>query len=276
MSKVNVIKKGISYLFWQCPTGKVNPKNLGYILPNENINFVTKDGAMTYAKNTVVKALNSKIPYERGIIVKDSKIIADVKGFGNELYFGQTNLKDCFIVHGHPNSTPISVTDYGLALENCAKEIIAYNPKGEYSKLVMERQLPKVFSILPNKLKQFFLKHEQNRKIKTLESDYDKFLQPIDEKIAEQYSDLAQKINKFYCSAAPEAKKQLGDYLKLLKADLIEDLSEIPSELQPVLKDFFVLSKNEYKLKTPLIHRFWSENVSKYRAKYDTNYSNLI
>ncbi len=52
MVKINALKKGASYLFWQAPKGNINPKTLGWIRPDGIINFQTPKAAQTYAKKT--------------------------------------------------------------------------------------------------------------------------------------------------------------------------------------------------------------------------------
>ena len=127
MSKISAIQKGISYLLWKTPKGKVNPKTLGYVLPNGNINFQSAEKAYNYAKNCVMKALESDNQYERGLVIKGNTIIADVHGTQNEIKFADDlDLWGTTIVHGHPDNTPISLGDAPLLISNRANMFMNY------------------------------------------------------------------------------------------------------------------------------------------------------
>ncbi len=275
MPNVSQIKTGISLLRWQVPKGKLNPKTLGYVLPNGNVNFSSHENAMNYAKNAVIKALKSDHPYERGIVVNDRQIIADIRGTGNTVNFWNMNIENCSVVHGHPNSTPISIGDYDCLMKGALKENIAYNSLGEYSKLTRNAN-PKVLSILPQKVKGFVEKCIHNFRRGVTSYEYGEFMKPTDTVIKEQSAQLRRRIKEFYDSSNTDTQKFLAYWLKRIDEDLVTDLSELPKEFQPVLRDFINLSKSEFKVKAPLVHRFWTDNAGKFGVKYETNFSNLV
>ena len=68
--------------------GKMNPKTIGYVCSNGNIIFATKANALEYAKNSIVKALRSNPPYERGLVIKGSTIIANIRGDAVKVNYG--------------------------------------------------------------------------------------------------------------------------------------------------------------------------------------------
>lgn len=141
MFKINAVQKGLSYLLWKTPKGKVNPKVLGWLCPDKTINFATAKAANTYAKNTVVRALNCPNPYEKAVVVKGKRITYEKNG---------TN-RNCFIpldaegtfVHGHPDmwgkgkTTTFSGLDYQIFMNNKKLDTaIVYNSLGQETKFV--------------------------------------------------------------------------------------------------------------------------------------------
>lgn len=159
MSKINVVEKGISYLLNKTPKGKINPKELGWIRPDGIINFQTAEAAQSYAKNRVISALHAPKPFERAVFVEDSKIISDIDGATHHVHFDSKNVlaghKDVTLVHGHPGGTPLSDQDYAcLTADKELKSIIAYNKRGEFSK--MTKQPPHfIFRLLPKKVYEY-------------------------------------------------------------------------------------------------------------------------
>lgn len=275
MGKIQVLKSGISLLKWQVPKGKINPETLGYVLPNGNINFASNEAAMNYAKKAVVRALKSEFPYERGIVVNNRQIIADIKGTGNQVNFGKMNIENCSVVHGHPNSTPISIGDYDVLMIGSAKENIAYNLNGEYSKLILNSE-PKFLDFIPQKIKRFMTKCIHNFRRGVADYEYSEFMKPTDIMMIEKYKSIVHKINEFCINADNKTKKTLAYWVKKIDDDLVKDLSQIPPELQPILKDLFEINKNEFTIKKPLVHKFWLENAEKLGVKYETNFSQLF
>lgn len=139
MVKINALKKGVSYLFWQAPKGNINPKTLGWIRPDGIINFQTAKAAQTYAKKRVMEALHTPKPFERAVFVKDNQILSQIDGNQHHVHFDMKNIrgqKDVSIVHGHPTGTPLSDQDYNCLMTSPEfKSVVAYNKHGEYSKM---------------------------------------------------------------------------------------------------------------------------------------------
>ena len=59
MGKLDAIKQGMSLLTYKVPKGKINPKNMGYVLSDGTINFGSEEVAKSYAKNRIMSALKA-------------------------------------------------------------------------------------------------------------------------------------------------------------------------------------------------------------------------
>lgn len=122
----------------------------GNRVESEQTVFSQKEDALEYAKNKVVSALNAETPFEYLVFVsRNNNILGEFEG-GQGSVDGRLKYSDylkMFLpntgytsIHGHPAqggfSTPISYSDF-LILNNDDNldEVIAFNNKGEYSKL---------------------------------------------------------------------------------------------------------------------------------------------
>lgn len=149
MNTVKTFKTGIN------STRKV-PKltNVGYICPNGNINFQTNEAAVTYAKNSIIAALKCQKPFERALVLSDNTILGVFDENSKSLKI-TTNIKKIkkhlhnkiSVYHGHTDNTetegvtdPISFYDYRFLKFNGVDEVVAFNSKGEFSKLKNKRK----------------------------------------------------------------------------------------------------------------------------------------
>lgn len=119
----------------------INPKNLGFVCPNGQINFQTEDAALYYAKNTILKAL--KCGKEREVITKDASVLKVFDGERNSVTTDFSDFPDiagCIQHHGHPLlscyfASPFSYADVDvfLMLNKVLgyKKSIVYNSLGE-------------------------------------------------------------------------------------------------------------------------------------------------
>ena len=85
MGKLDAIKLGMSLLTYKVPKGKINPKNMGYVLSDGTINFGSEESAKLYAKNRIMSALKSKEPFERGVYVNKNRILEEADGTTNSV-----------------------------------------------------------------------------------------------------------------------------------------------------------------------------------------------
>ena len=85
MGKLNIVKKGCSYLAknnWISKGTKLNPKKLGYVCSDKTINFATSEIAQEYAKNRSIQALKGEKPFERLLVVDQNRILDELGGDG--------------------------------------------------------------------------------------------------------------------------------------------------------------------------------------------------
>jgi len=120
---------------------KINPKSLGYICSNGQINFQTEEAALSYAKNTIIRALKSG--KEKEIITKDARVLRVFDGTETSVTVDFSDFPDiegCILHHGHPslngyNAFPFSYADvtafHMLNKVFGYKKSIVYNSFGE-------------------------------------------------------------------------------------------------------------------------------------------------
>ena len=151
--------------------GKYNPKTLGWVRPDGVINFQTAEIAEKYAKNRCVSALNIAQPYEKGVLVKDNIILAEVVGDINKVdmskYVGK--MADASFFHGHPKlkgnpESPLSLPDYLFMISQKLKKIVAFNKNGEHSTLIQKPQKSLLIRLLSKKWQDIFIHIKQIRR----------------------------------------------------------------------------------------------------------------
>ena len=99
----------------------------------------TKD-LFSYAKKRCIDALNNEAPYEHVVIadIKKNKVLTEFIGEENKCNIeGIENFnldkENTVVIHGHSDSTPISVCDMYTLLKNNLRQIIAVDKKGQFS-----------------------------------------------------------------------------------------------------------------------------------------------
>lgn len=268
-----MIGKGISLLFRKIPTGKIDPKALGWVSSDGKIVFQSEEAAFNYAKNRVLQALHAPIPYERGLKIKGNTIIADVRGDGNSVNFGKIDVRGAIGVHGHPESTPLSIDDYISMMRGGQTAEYAINPMGEYSKFTM---LPAFWGkLLPKTLRDKLIRYEQRGNAKLCEKAFVKYMFPLAEKFTKLGQEIGLELQKVYKNADAKTKKIIANAIEQFKKDCYLDTSTLPESVRPVFERLVNLDKYETKIQTPEVHKFWQKNAEKYGVKYETTFSNL-
>lgn len=276
----------------------INKNTLGYVCPNGCINFQSPEAAMNYAKNTVLQALHCPRPYEKAVLVSDRRVLSQSIGTAEHVEIGSIpdNIKSKVkIIHGHPDilgtgkTTPVSIQDYSVFSSNKAfSEIIAYNSKGEYSKL-KRIESPKELSVIqPNVTKDnstFFniSNFKKCTKNPLANKSSDSFRGKIIKNIIESSSDKKPFINDFieYYSLNDEAKKLVPAYKKAL-LNLLTPEQRLAAQQALKSKDTkkaIDLMNNAIKTNEKLpqtIHSFWKSALNHTNIEYSTNFSNLI
>ena len=115
-----------------------NSKFFGYVQPNGEISFESVNKAIQYAQNRCMQALDKPSPFERGIFIKDNRILKEVDGDAShiDIPFSTDFTKDTIFIHGHPeNAWWLSYQDILTCLESKMKMIMAITEKGKYSSI---------------------------------------------------------------------------------------------------------------------------------------------
>ena len=146
MGKLDAIKQGMSLLTYKIPKGKINPKNMGYVLNDGTINFGSEEAAISYAKNRIMSALKAKEPFERGVYVNKNRVWGEFYGTSHCVEMDPRNIPEhTMSFHGHPTkSQPLSLPDY-LNLKNNphVDSKHAIDPNGEISSFYKTGNLKK-------------------------------------------------------------------------------------------------------------------------------------
>lgn len=264
MNKLQALKSGASYLLGKVPAGKISASTLGWIRPDKTIRFSTTDAAYNYAKNTVVKALNSPNPYEKSVVVNGKTILSEVNGSKNKCLV-PLGSKGTWI-HGHPDfcgkrkAFPFSALDYQTFMGNDKLTgAIIYNSAGEAS--AMRKKSPKG---LLGKLVTKLIPDEKYQQIKTqsrigyASSGYNsKLLANTDKKTKIKLDKLT--IQKQIANAKGDIKKA---------TQLVKEWSELYNkEVEKATHSESIAIS---------IHKFWADNASRLGIEYASNFSNFV
>ena len=245
--------------------GKINPKGLGVIFPDGQINFQNEESALKYIKTRLLDSLNrpQAEQFERVIAKKGSTIIGEgdgthtdaTKAFqsikGVKERFNQDIPRDIEVFHSHPDvfgpgsATPLSAPDIGdiaIFFSLKLKKIVALNSKGEFNSI----EVGKDFT--PEKFKLFRDRYEFFK----------------DEKL---FGGLLNKNIKLSDKAAEEY------YAKGI-IDLPEWLSR---EKKEVIKKIFDIERGLKKSDkvAKVLHEYYKQ-AGDYGMIYTTNFSNLV
>lgn len=132
---------------------KINLKSLeslGYVCPNGQINFQTEKAALSYTKNTILKALKSG--KEREVITKDASVLKIFDGNENSVtakFSEFPDIKGCIQHHGHPSNNGYYAPPFSKADVNVFhmlnkvlgyKKSIVYNSLGEECTMVSTKK----------------------------------------------------------------------------------------------------------------------------------------
>ena len=233
MGKLDAIKQGMSLLTYKVPKGKINPKNMGYVLNDVTINFGSEEAAISYAKNRIISALKAKEPFERGVYVNKNRILEETDG---TIHSVKMNLEEAMpehtmFFHGHSSAQPISVSDY-FCLKNYPNldSVHAYDTSGEISSLY-----------------------------KTCKNATKLDKQSINDLLWQSDRFIGYLYQENIC--APFKK----EFKKLLK---IPDKMERNAACNNLYSK--IQSSPEGQLR---IHRFWQQNAKKLGVRYETNYT---
>ena len=214
-----------------------NKDSLGYLCPDETINFASFKSAFKYMQTKCTKALKGKNPYEHCIEIKGSSIIHDDKGS----YIGcwHSNKSKDVGGHGHPDTyakgctTAPSISDYYpfMQSESQTKEIV-FNSNGEWYQL--------------EKLPNFKFKLDN---------------------IFGSYSEIdITAIRHYFSIYSKSAQLELENAIQSRDLKAFEDLiaKYMPSQPSDVSKEL-----------TELTHTFWLKYGEKFGVKANTNFSNF-
>ncbi len=267
MKNVQVLKTGFSML-WKSPKGEVNPKTLGWIKPDGVIIFQTAEVAENYAKNRCVSALHSSKPFERGVLVRDNQVLAEVQGDIAQIDMSKYSDKmaGANFFHGHPRiegntDFPISLADYLVLVSQRLKKIVAFNANGEHSTLIQNPKKSLFIKFLPQKWQEKLIPLEQIGMGSIATSEYAKeyakmFPKEIQKKVEQS---LHAQIGIPYGSRSKIAEFE--------KSKLTMDEFNTMYSVDTKAKQDGTLAK--------VINNFWEKIAKKLDCTYETNFADL-
>lgn len=114
--------------------------NLSNKIRPQKIQFKSTKDLFEYSKKRCVDALNLEKPYEHALIVDTKKniVISEYVGDSKKCKLEDLNhldldKKNTAIIHGHPDSAPISTVDIKTMLDSGVYQVVAFNSRGEFS-----------------------------------------------------------------------------------------------------------------------------------------------
>ncbi len=266
MGKTSILETGIS-LLWKAPKGNINPKTLGWVRPDGVINFQTASAAENYAKNRCVSALRTTKPFERGVLLRDNQVIAEINGDFTKI--DMTPYSDKMIgatfLHGHPklngHTLPVSLADYLVMVSQQIKKIVAFNEKGEHSTLIQNPQKSLFIRLLPKKWQKKLIPLEQIGMGSIATSEYAKeyakmFPKKMQKKVEQA---LHTQIGTPYGS-----RSKISEFEKSKLT--IDEFNTLNTVEEQVKKDGTLAR---------IIHDFWGKVAKKLECTYETNFTDL-
>ena len=276
MPNVSQIKTGISLLRWQggkfLPKGKIDPKALGYVCPNGEINFATENTAIQYTKNKCMKAAQNG--YELGGFRHKNRILLEKKGDADCVDFGRhvdvPEGTEVFHSHVGENANPVSLQDYICIMdEPKISSIIAYDSKGAYSKLskTAEAYQDEVETIVVKDkgLKQFLRQIFDKPKI---------FTGLISKRFRLKQECENDFLDKVIGKELRERLEQIDKQLTFIERGKIKCTPEEFNRLQKEQSDLLRTAQSS-NVGKQRIHKFWNENDYKYGVEYSTDFLHL-
>ena len=258
ITKKVFMKTGARNLLYSKPLKNINASELGYCLPNGNINFQTEEAAVKYIKNRLLASLNNEQQFERCIAKKGTSILGETNGnknhcnlpFNGEEFLERISdkaVRDVEIWHSHPdefgigNAPPLSPPEGGdLATFNGLhlKKIVAMNSKGEINSM---EALPSYSS---DKFKEF-------------RNKFDAFVEPrvinlLPEKIQKRIEQIKNFLIANKCTSISEELKNELKYIEQLQIK-----SQSTGKFAQIMHDYY-------------------KKADQYGMKYYTNFSNLV
>ena len=238
----------------------ISSDNIGYIRPDNIINFKTSGIAHQYAKSKALQCYH-KNNAEYGVIVKGNKILKEFFGDKNKITIQKEDyslFEGADFVHSHPDSAPLSFPDFAAAYMLGIKRIYAYTTDNKFSLL---EKLPskQYLDCLPK-----FLKVK-------LQKCFDK----------QNYSKMVNRYSKVYADTIPEKQyKKFVFYLHKMsykKLNRLENfiyenfvVNNIGGDAYYEIDEFIGEVAKSGTLKK-ISHDFWINNSSKYGYKYISN-----
>ena len=250
--------------------GKYNPKTFGWIRPDGVINFQTVEAAEDYAKKRCVSALNAEKPFERGVLVNDNQILADVDGDIAEVnmsdYCGK--MVDASFFHGHVKlkknpEQPLSLTDYLTMLSQGVKKVVAFNKNGEHSTLIRKPEKNRFngfpLKYLPQEIQEILIRSKQIKTGNFVTSEYGKLYGKMFPKNLQKKMECALHSHIGYPYASNSKIIKIQDFS-------FEECMKVESIISQMKEDGTFQR---------LISNFWENISKKINCIYETNFSDL-
>lgn len=213
-------------------------------------------------------------PYERGFVIKNSTIIANIQGDAVKVNYGNIDLTDTIIAHGHPringDESPLSFEDVITSINNDVKETIAYNQKGEFSKLTVLPQSKIISRLLPQFLHKCLLKIKHKIYTQVLTNMYNEFVDNL--RIEESGKDLnkiKKELNDIFRTADEKTQQTFQKWSEEHNTKGYGDFSQLPANQKEVIQNLY----NLISLLRENMHSFWDINAKTFNMRYETNYT---
>ena len=115
----------------------------------ERVDFKSTKEMLQYAKNKIVPPLETEKPYEYTVVanIKDNKVLAEYTGAEHKCTLENLESlpideENTVVIHGHPDSYPISSMDMTTLLKYKLNQVIAIDKNGQFSLVAKRAGVP--------------------------------------------------------------------------------------------------------------------------------------
>ncbi|MCR5265209.1 MAG: hypothetical protein K6E29_01280 [Cyanobacteria bacterium RUI128] len=129
-------------------------QNKAFVRPPNQVDPERTDFASTkemfgYAKERIIPKLEKEEPFEYTVVanIKDNKVLAEYTGEANSCSLANIDSlpldeENVVLIHGHPDSFPISRADVRTLLKHKINQVIAIDKDGKFSMVARRRDVP--------------------------------------------------------------------------------------------------------------------------------------
>lgn len=281
--------------------GKIDSKNIGFILSDGTLKFKTEEQAMSFGKGKILDCLNQEHPIEIDVSLgKNGRVLGISKGNIENvipLFEIHPELKKYAHIqmHGHPDffinhkgyTTAPSPDDYRTLVKNNYEKMIIFNSEGEYYSLVKDPKFNKnsyeqladsidkdfkdtcVPYMMGDRIYGSYTRKDLINEDRLLDKAYANFVKKqkklcADNATKEEWAKLENEIKDFY--------NKSNERINIMETSNYED-AYIKKISKKVLRLKTLIEDDRYLVRQS--EEFWNLHGKKYGVLTETNFSHF-